>query len=203
MPSLPPHAAAVESSPPVADVSAVPSECLLNFLFYLVRHLFRWNFTQLCLYALPSPTRTTTRDCQTNVKVSVRTASLSDVRAFGHTTYIGHRSCSASVQAADRRAAGCSGQNGSLQGGPGGGGGVRHGQEEAKDQIQHLVSSKKRVLTSKSLSSVQSFKVFECRETRLTEAIDDICERLLQYNVHAERPGSLRYAKVRTRNDPS
>lgn len=37
-----------------------------------------------------------------------------------------------------------------------------------------------------------------CRETRLTEAIDNICERILQYNVHAERPGSLRYAKVRT-----
>jgi len=34
------------------------------------------------------------------------------------------------------------------------------------------------------------------RETRLTEAVDNICERILQYNVHAERPGSLRYAKV-------
>nr|XP_019950979.1 PREDICTED: protein canopy 4-like [Paralichthys olivaceus] len=33
------------------------------------------------------------------------------------------------------------------------------------------------------------------RETRLTEAVDNICERILQYNVHAERPGSLRYAK--------
>ncbi|XP_031707027.1 protein canopy 4 [Anarhichas minor] len=32
-------------------------------------------------------------------------------------------------------------------------------------------------------------------ETRLTEAVDDICERILQYSVHAERPGSLRYAK--------
>ncbi|XP_033962104.1 protein canopy 4 [Pseudochaenichthys georgianus] len=32
-------------------------------------------------------------------------------------------------------------------------------------------------------------------ETRLTEALDNICERVLQYNVHAERPGSLRYAK--------
>ena len=34
------------------------------------------------------------------------------------------------------------------------------------------------------------------RETRLTEAVDNICERILQYSVHAERPGSLRYAKV-------
>lgn len=38
--------------------------------------------------------------------------------------------------------------------------------------------------------------MFECRETRLTEAVDNICERILEYNVHAERPGSLRYAKV-------
>lgn len=36
-----------------------------------------------------------------------------------------------------------------------------------------------------------------CRETRLTEAVDNICQRVLQYNVHAERPGSLRYAKVK------
>ncbi|XP_042371019.1 protein canopy 4-like, partial [Plectropomus leopardus] len=36
---------------------------------------------------------------------------------------------------------------------------------------------------------------YNTSETRLTEALDDICERILQYNVHAERPGSLRYAK--------
>lgn len=36
-----------------------------------------------------------------------------------------------------------------------------------------------------------------CRETRLTEAVDNICQRVLQYSVHAERPGSLRYAKVK------
>jgi len=34
-------------------------------------------------------------------------------------------------------------------------------------------------------------------ELRLTEAIHEphICENILQYNVHAERKGSLRYAK--------
>lgn len=37
---------------------------------------------------------------------------------------------------------------------------------------------------------------FNQRETRLTEAVDNICEGILKYNVHAERPGSLRYAKV-------
>ncbi|KAM9718058.1 protein canopy 4 [Menidia menidia] len=36
---------------------------------------------------------------------------------------------------------------------------------------------------------------YNTSETRLTEAVDNICERVLQYNVHAERPGSLRYAK--------
>lgn len=35
------------------------------------------------------------------------------------------------------------------------------------------------------------------RELRLTEAIHEphICENILHYNVHAERKGSLRYAK--------
>nr|XP_020467029.1 protein canopy homolog 4 [Monopterus albus] len=37
--------------------------------------------------------------------------------------------------------------------------------------------------------------IYNTSETRLTEALDNICERILQYNVHAERPGSLRYAK--------
>ncbi|XP_038642796.1 protein canopy 4 [Scyliorhinus canicula] len=36
---------------------------------------------------------------------------------------------------------------------------------------------------------------YNTSETRLTDAMDNICERILQYNVHAERPGSLRYAK--------
>ncbi|XP_068163842.1 protein canopy 4 isoform X2 [Antennarius striatus] len=36
---------------------------------------------------------------------------------------------------------------------------------------------------------------YNTSETRLTEAIDNICEGILQYSVHAERPGSLRYAK--------
>ena len=35
------------------------------------------------------------------------------------------------------------------------------------------------------------------RELRLTEALHEphICEKILEYNVHAEREGSLRYAK--------
>uniref|UniRef100_A0A8C2S763 DUF3456 domain-containing protein n=1 Tax=Capra hircus TaxID=9925 RepID=A0A8C2S763_CAPHI len=33
------------------------------------------------------------------------------------------------------------------------------------------------------------------RETRLEEALENLCERILDYSVHAERKGSLRYAK--------
>ncbi|KAG7464648.1 hypothetical protein MATL_G00167640 [Megalops atlanticus] len=36
---------------------------------------------------------------------------------------------------------------------------------------------------------------YNTSETRLTEALDNICDGILQYSVHAERPGSLRYAK--------
>ncbi|MBN3304315.1 CNPY4 protein, partial [Amia calva] len=36
---------------------------------------------------------------------------------------------------------------------------------------------------------------YNTSETRLAEAVDNICEGILQYSVHAERPGSLRYAK--------
>ena len=35
------------------------------------------------------------------------------------------------------------------------------------------------------------------RETRLEEALENLCERILDYSVHAEHKGSLRYAKVR------
>lgn len=36
---------------------------------------------------------------------------------------------------------------------------------------------------------------YNTSETRLAEALDNICERILEYSVHAERQGSLRYAK--------
>uniref|UniRef100_A0A673M2Z0 Protein canopy 4-like n=1 Tax=Sinocyclocheilus rhinocerous TaxID=307959 RepID=A0A673M2Z0_9TELE len=36
---------------------------------------------------------------------------------------------------------------------------------------------------------------YNTSETQLTEAMDNVCERILQYKIHAERPGSLRYAK--------
>lgn len=102
----------------------------------------------------------TTRDCRTNVKVRRRSEQhhivLSDIinslvaaarvsltTQHNIVTSSGCVLRPASVQAADRRAAGCSGENGSLQRGPGGWGGAGHGQEEAKNQIQHFVSRNK------------------------------------------------------------
>ena len=38
------------------------------------------------------------------------------------------------------------------------------------------------------------FVVFS--ELRLVEAMDGICEKILEYNMHKERTGSLRFAKV-------
>lgn len=34
------------------------------------------------------------------------------------------------------------------------------------------------------------------RELRLIEAMDGICEKIMEYNIHKERKGSLRFAKV-------
>ncbi|XP_006008490.1 protein canopy 4 [Latimeria chalumnae] len=45
-------------------------------------------------------------------------------------------------------------------------------------------------------SGVRKRKIqYQTSEMRLAEAMDNICERILEYNVHAERPGSLRFAK--------
>ncbi|RXM93084.1 Protein canopy 4 [Acipenser ruthenus] len=45
-------------------------------------------------------------------------------------------------------------------------------------------------------SGVRKRKIkYSTSETRLAEALDNICEGILEYSVHAERPGSLRYAK--------
>lgn len=48
-----------------------------------------------------------------------------------------------------------------------------------------------------SSGSIQEVSFSLChRETRLEEALEKLCERILDYSVHAERKGSLRYAKV-------
>lgn len=36
---------------------------------------------------------------------------------------------------------------------------------------------------------------FDCRELRLVESLDGICEKILEYNIHKERKDSTRFAK--------
>lgn len=36
---------------------------------------------------------------------------------------------------------------------------------------------------------------FKFRELRLVESMENICERILQYNIHKERTDSTRFAK--------
>ncbi|CAF3352153.1 unnamed protein product [Rotaria sp. Silwood1] len=53
--------------------------------------------------------------------------------------------------------------------------------------------------TSYSLDAKQPKRTkYSDSETRLIETLENVCERFLQYNVHAERPGSLRYARGRS-----
>ncbi|CAF2511951.1 unnamed protein product [Rotaria sp. Silwood2] len=53
--------------------------------------------------------------------------------------------------------------------------------------------------TSYSLDAKQPKKTkYSDSETRLIETLENVCERFLQYNVHAERSGSLRYARGRS-----
>ena len=44
------------------------------------------------------------------------------------------------------------------------------------------------------------YLIFICRELRLIEAVTNphVCEKILEYNIHAERKGSLRFAKGRS-----
>ena len=48
------------------------------------------------------------------------------------------------------------------------------------------------VVISLSLSS----SVFPLRDLRFIEVVENVCQRLLEYNLHKERTGSNRFAKV-------
>ncbi|CAF0751415.1 unnamed protein product [Didymodactylos carnosus] len=47
-------------------------------------------------------------------------------------------------------------------------------------------------------SNAKNKKKYSESETRLIEVLEGVCERFLHYNVHAERKGSLRYARGRS-----
>ena len=42
------------------------------------------------------------------------------------------------------------------------------------------------------------FRIRRCRELRLLEVLEDVCEGILSYNVHKERTDSTRFAKGRS-----
>jgi hypothetical protein len=67
---------------------------------------------------------------------------------------------------------------------------------ELKARLAESAKSKEVIETGHGLDKKKRFK-YLTSELRLTEAIHEphICENILQYNVHAERKGSLRYAK--------
>ena len=49
---------------------------------------------------------------------------------------------------------------------------------------------------SLSLSLPPSFSIFPHRDLRFIEVVENVCQRLLEYNLHKERTGSNRFAKV-------
>ena len=62
---------------------------------------------------------------------------------------------------------------------------------------------KNNVMIIKFINIYQNFlheKYFFFSELRLIEAVSDphVCEKILEYNIHAERKGSLRFAKGRS-----
>lgn len=67
---------------------------------------------------------------------------------------------------------------------------------ELQQRLDLSAKSKEVIETGHGLEKKKRFK-YLTSELRLTEALHEphICENILQYNVHAERKGSLRYAK--------
>jgi len=67
---------------------------------------------------------------------------------------------------------------------------------ELKSRLAETDKSKEVIETGHGLERKKKFK-YRTSELRLTEALHEphICENILSYNVHAERKGSLRYAK--------
>lgn len=57
--------------------------------------------------------------------------------------------------------------------------------------------------TQKSLDHFKNLRMWKwasfsvCRDLRFIEVIENVCQRLLEYNLHKERAGSNRFAKVR------
>jgi len=68
---------------------------------------------------------------------------------------------------------------------------------ELRERLANSSRSKEVIETGHGLETKKKRIPYKYSELRLTEALHEphICENILNYNVHAEREGSLRYAK--------
>uniref|UniRef100_H2YG98 DUF3456 domain-containing protein n=1 Tax=Ciona savignyi TaxID=51511 RepID=H2YG98_CIOSA len=70
---------------------------------------------------------------------------------------------------------------------------------ELQDSLDETGKSKEILRTGHGLDPKKRKKIaYKTSELRLLDAMDGICERILQYNIHKERKGSLRFAKGRS-----
>lgn len=60
----------------------------------------------------------------------------------------------------------------------------------------YLYSNQKNVWQVSNLQDLKHPSVFFHRDLRFIEVIENVCQRLLEYNLHKERTGSNRFAKV-------
>ncbi|KAL7674032.1 hypothetical protein ACOME3_000316 [Neoechinorhynchus agilis] len=69
---------------------------------------------------------------------------------------------------------------------------------ELGESFEEYNSSERMRLSYSVDEDVQRSVDYRTSETRLVEVLENVCKRMLQYNVHAERLGSNRYAKGRS-----
>ncbi|XP_071108046.1 protein canopy 4-like [Haliotis cracherodii] len=70
---------------------------------------------------------------------------------------------------------------------------------ELKNRLHETGKSKEVLQTGQGLDSKRKIK-YQTSELRLIEALQEphVCEKILEYNIHAEKEGSKRYAKGRS-----
>lgn len=70
---------------------------------------------------------------------------------------------------------------------------------ELQEKLAETEKSKAVLETGQGLDKKKRIQ-YQFSELRLTEALHEphVCDRLLKYNIHNEKPGSLRYAKGRS-----
>ncbi|KAK7002674.1 protein canopy 4 [Biomphalaria glabrata] len=71
---------------------------------------------------------------------------------------------------------------------------------ELKGRLDETGKTKEVIETGYGLDTKKKKKEYYKSELRLIEAVNDphVCDKILEYNIHAERKGSLRFAKGRS-----